>query len=88
MKTKFKIGACVPFNNNEVGGVGELGSKAAPQEGKQERHAEQCQESSNISCLACSAWQVGQVGEGEREVDEDRQSGDRVYWGARVNSQK
>ena len=81
-------GSDVPFNNSEVGGVGELGSKAEPQEEKQERHEEQCQCSSKCSCNACVAWQVGQVGEGEREVDEDRQSGDRVCWGARVTSQK
>ena len=99
MKEKFKrkldeckdllhhatAGADVPFNNSEVGGVGELGTKAEPQEEKQESHEEQCQSSSKISCLACVAWQVGQVGEGEREVDEDRQSGDRVCWGARVS---
>ena len=35
-------GADVPFNNSEVGGVGELGSKAEPQDEKQVRHAEQC----------------------------------------------
>ena len=80
--------ADVRFNNSEVGGVGELGSKAEPQAVKQERHEEQCHCSSSTSCLACSAWQVGQVGEGEREVDEDRQSGDRVCWGARVNGRK
>ena len=102
MKEKFNIildacqvlthpataGAGVPFNNSEVGGVGELGSKAEPQEEKQERHEEQCRFSSNSSCKSCSAWQVGQFGDGEREVDEDRQSGDRVCWGARVNGQK
>ena len=102
MKEKFKkkldeckdllhpatAGAGVPFNNSEVGGVGELGSKAEPQEEKQERHEEQCQLSSKKSCHACPAWQVGQVGEGEREVDEDRQSGERVCWGARVNGKK
>ena len=55
---------------------------------KQERHEEQCPCSSKYSCHACVAWQVGQVGEGEREVDEDRQSGDRVCWGARVNGRK
>ena len=100
MKEKFKrkldeckdllhhatAGADVPFNNSEVGGVGELGTKAEPQEEKQERHVEQCRCSSKISSFV---WQVGgQVGEGKREVDEDRQSGDRVYWGARVTSQK
>ena len=34
--------ADVPFNNSEVGGVGELGTKAEPQEEKQERQEEQC----------------------------------------------
>ena len=99
MKRKFKTildlcfellhpataGADVPFNNSEVGGVGELGTKAEPQTEKQGRHEEQCRCCSIISCKACVAWQVGQVGESEREVDEDRQSGDRVCWGARVN---
>ena len=80
--------ADVRFNNSEVGGVGELGTIADPQVEKQDRHEEQCRQSSNSSCQACSAWQVGQVGEGEREVDEDRQSGDRVCWGARVNGRK
>ena len=101
MKEKFKntldlcfdllhpatAGADVPFNNSEVGGVGELGTKAEPQEKKQERHVEQSQCNSKSSCSAY-VWQVGQVGDGEREVDEDRQSGDRVYWEARVNGQK
>ena len=77
--------ADVQFNNSEVGGVGELGSKAEPQVEKQDRHEEQCKIGSKKSCKSCS---VGQVGESEREVDEDRQSGDRVCWGARVNGRK
>ena len=81
-------GAGVPFNNNEVSGVGELGNKAAPQVDKQDRHEEQCQLNSKFFCRACSAWQVDQVGDGEREVDEDCESGDCVCWGARVNGRK
>ena len=102
MKEKFNIildacqvlthpataGAGVPFNNSEVGGVGELGSKATPHEEKQERRVEQYHCCSNKSCQACVVWHVDQVGDGEIEVDEDRQSGDRVCWGARVNSRK
>ena len=66
MKEKFKkildlcyellhpatAGVDVPFNNSEVGGVGELGSKAEPQAAKQERHEEQCRYCSKKSCLA------------------------------------